>query len=87
MTFYGSDEPLTITACRRPDSLGLNLKAVRADGLALEVLVADGKGTLQLVDRPGSEGPGAKVPARVSAGPDGALYLDFEVNRATVACG
>jgi len=86
-THLGSEQPLTIVSCSRPDPLGLKLVANRADGLEVTVDAANGEGTLQFTKRPGQTEPGAKVPAKVSAGRDGTLLLDFEVNRAIVSCG
>ena len=52
-----------------------------------QTTAANGTGTLQFTKRPGQTEPGAKNKATVSAGKDGNLLLDFEVNRAIVSCG
>lgn len=69
-----------VVSCSRPDPLGLQLVAKGTEG-TLTIKAANGVGTYKLSSQKSA------VPVRVSAGPDGALFVDVVVDRATVTCG
>lgn len=82
----------TVVSCARPDPLGLKLVAEGVDGewhRKITIDAAGGSGTYRVVSVDGSGGRsgGSPVPVRLSAGPNGALLVDFEVTRVTVTCG